>query len=716
MNPNPDEQLLARWLDGELNADERASFEARLNSDPALRAEADSLMGLRDMLQTGFPKIAEVPHADFFNSQIQAQISQVQLEEKKAAAQAGAEQGVQQGLAVAQRNFDNQNAARALRLAGKQGDPFDGEVETKVFSIEEELPPHPYEAERNAVEAEIGAHLSAWSRRQQRAIIERLGGTKARKHTRHWDGDPGTKALNAQYIVNPEQWADDLVEDMSDLFRGLVEREAMKAARELNKAGVIQKINDDGGGNPRGRSPLDKILGDDRTQVMIEAVESVEEWVRESALRQSQRVADKIAEMDEQGASMAEIKREVEKMVDSRSSWRKGLSIAAATSAMEGARNEVYKRGGKYVQRVWRTMRDERVRPAHRRAHNQRRAASKPFKVGGFPMMYPGDPTAPIHLTANCFPADTEVVGRIDGAYRRLYSGTMIEVTTAEGKNLTGTPNHPVLTDQGWVPLGLLVEGTQVIGYDGNVDPAVGVDVHHKPLAIGEVYDSLAVAGVRVASVGVDFHGEVAEGNVDVVGTDRLLRSDGKTAADEFVRQLLLPSSDPMSGPLLGGGSFGEFGDGALLASHSLVSSSTPSLPLIGSGVSHSGGQSGGAVTRLHSVLDQECADGTTPDTDFLSQGLLRLPGKVRLDVVTRVRRIEGWSGHVYNLSTETGAYASNGIIVHNCRCWVEPYVVGQTVESEPRQGVPKSRTVRRVKPKPKARTTTAAGTERRSA
>ena len=322
-------------------------------------------------------------------------------QDPQAAAQAGAEAGVQQGVAVAQRNFENQNAARALRLAGKQGDPFG--VEAKVLSIEEELPPHPYEAERNAVEAEIGAHLSAWSRRQERAIIERLGGTKARKFTRHWEGDPGTKALNAQYIVNPEQWADDLVEDMSDLFRELAQREALKAARELNKAGVIKKIVDDGKGDPRGRTPLDKILGDQtREEVLIKAVESVEEWVRESALRQSQRVADKIAEMDEQGASMAEIKREVQKMVDSRSSWRKGLSIAAATSAMEGARNEVYKRGGKYVQRVWRTMRDERVRPAHRRAHNQRRAATKPFKVGGFPMMYPGDPTAPIHLVAHC--------------------------------------------------------------------------------------------------------------------------------------------------------------------------------------------------------------------------------------------------------------------------------------------------------------------------
>lgn len=82
MNPNPDEQLLARWLDGELNAAEKASFDARLNSDAALRSEADSLQSLRDMLHTGFPKIAEVPHADFFNSQIQERISEMRRAEQ----------------------------------------------------------------------------------------------------------------------------------------------------------------------------------------------------------------------------------------------------------------------------------------------------------------------------------------------------------------------------------------------------------------------------------------------------------------------------------------------------------------------------------------------------------------------------------------------------------------------------------------------------------
>lgn len=85
MNPNPDEQLLARWLDGEMDADERASFDARLKTDSALRAEAESLQSLRAAFQEGFPRIAEVPHADFFNSQIQQRIAELRRDEGKAA-------------------------------------------------------------------------------------------------------------------------------------------------------------------------------------------------------------------------------------------------------------------------------------------------------------------------------------------------------------------------------------------------------------------------------------------------------------------------------------------------------------------------------------------------------------------------------------------------------------------------------------------------------
>jgi len=335
--------------------------------------------------------------------------------------------GATMGTEAGQHNFQNELQARALRLAGRKNLPLDqtdpqpptsqpdqiSELpETKALDVVEDATViefkafrHPYEAARTAVEAEIGGVVSAWSRRQERSVIERLGGVKARKHTRHWDGEAGTKALDAVYIVNPDAWAEDLVSDMSDLLRSIGEKEAMKAARQLQRAGVLDKILEDGQGFPNERTALDKILGGRglmRQAAIDGPASAVEEMIRDAAIRQSQKVIERIAELDAQGASLDDIKSEVKKMIGSRSSWRRGLSVAAATSIMEGARNEIYAKGGRHIQRVWRTMRDERVRPSHRRAHGQKRVGSNKFRVGGWPMQYPGDLTAPIEETANC--------------------------------------------------------------------------------------------------------------------------------------------------------------------------------------------------------------------------------------------------------------------------------------------------------------------------
>ncbi|MFE6405112.1 phage minor head protein [Streptomyces alboflavus] len=57
---------------------------------------------------------------------------------------------------------------------------------------------------------------------------------------------------------------------------------------------------------------------------------------------------------------------------------------------------------GTPLTKTWMPRADERVRAEHRQARGQTVPVSEPFEVGGFPLMYPGDPTAPPHLSINC--------------------------------------------------------------------------------------------------------------------------------------------------------------------------------------------------------------------------------------------------------------------------------------------------------------------------
>ena len=74
-----------RWLDGEMPAAERTAFERELAGDPELQAEVESARHLSAMLKQELPAEMSIPHADFFNSQIQVRLSQIEAEERRSA-------------------------------------------------------------------------------------------------------------------------------------------------------------------------------------------------------------------------------------------------------------------------------------------------------------------------------------------------------------------------------------------------------------------------------------------------------------------------------------------------------------------------------------------------------------------------------------------------------------------------------------------------------
>jgi hypothetical protein len=80
----PDDQLLGRWLDGELTPEETARFEAMMAADPALREEALSMKKMGEAIRAHVTMERAVPHADFFNSQIMESIAADQQAEQRA--------------------------------------------------------------------------------------------------------------------------------------------------------------------------------------------------------------------------------------------------------------------------------------------------------------------------------------------------------------------------------------------------------------------------------------------------------------------------------------------------------------------------------------------------------------------------------------------------------------------------------------------------------
>ena len=69
-------------------------------------------------------------------------------------------------------------------------------------------------------------------------------------------------------------------------------------------------------------------------------------------------------------------------------------SLQAAQSVAQSHPQPIYK--------IWETMQDPRVRPAHAAVQSQTVPVSQPFQVGGYEMMYPGDTSAPMRLVARC--------------------------------------------------------------------------------------------------------------------------------------------------------------------------------------------------------------------------------------------------------------------------------------------------------------------------
>lgn len=289
-------------------------------------------------------------------------------------------------------------------------------------------------------------------------------------------------------------------------------------------------------------------------------------------------------------------------------------------------------------------------------------------------------PLPPAH--PNCLLGDTIVStsSRVSNIFKRTYKGLVVYLTTKAGRTLSVTPNHPILTSIGWVPAGELNLGSKLICSDDSA-----VSVHHKENnVVAEFADLFGAANVAVDPAMVstspttakDFHGDGANGEVEVVLIDGLTWGKVKTGFDKQIAHQMLPVAGGVDDPLVSLRPSEELGVVGLAPANSIMGRASEGTSLFCRGVGHAGGHGLATVSEFDASRDKSSFDWALRNAEDLADFDWAFAAGVELDdVVDLVFGEADFCGHVYNLENEQNWYLANGIIAHNCRSTIAPVV-----------------------------------------
>lgn len=327
---------------------------------------------------------------------------------------------------------------------------------------------------------------------------------------------------------------------------------------------------------------------------------------------------------------------------------------------------------------VWLHSHGGRVpRPTHLANDGKRYDTSKGWfdpdpKVRRF--IFPGE-------LINCFPASTRIdfATNVEKAFRHFYSGQLAEIVTDSGKTLGSTPNHPILTPDGWRPIGSLDEGDYVIEVADHAIDAVKLkgDVDGAIPLIAEIFVALAEMRFSQVSLGDEFHGDaIANGDIDVVFPARPLSFGRKFLDAKSFKKFGLAMPDE---PAFRQSPFSQLTISALDAANSVMSGARERLSFLGRSILH---------PHIHSFAAIADSPAYSLDPAFDYRSLVpELPGKREQASAVLVQRAQPariigvkrrrFSAHVFNLQTRDGYYGAEGIICHNCRCVSKSIIKG---------------------------------------
>lgn len=273
----------------------------------------------------------------------------------------------------------------------------------------------------------------------------------------------------------------------------------------------------------------------------------------------------------------------------------------------------------------------------------------------------------------NCFLGDTLVSGfRPKAVSSRWYDGKIIVIKTSRGKKISVTPNHPILTTNGWVASGKIAKGDNLFysrvceGDNSRMNP----DYNKVPTTFENLFNSLVkssgVFSTRMPVTTKDFHGDgIINSDVNIVFKNSFLLNNifirkffnNLIFILTYIRRIFF-SAFSSSNKLLGWN---------FRARSSNISFFSKISSFFSRHLPHSVFSSLTGVSKLDSFVFKQTRNGSHIASSDLSNFLYGETRLIGLDNVIGVE-VQDFVGHVYNLENDNNWYVANSIIAHNCK------------------------------------------------
>lgn len=298
----------------------------------------------------------------------------------------------------------------------------------------------------------------------------------------------------------------------------------------------------------------------------------------------------------------------------------------------------------------------------------------------------------------NCFLSGSDIsfISKPLKFYKRFYTGSIVKITGESSFSISVTPNHPILTNRGWVFAKDINKSDKLIksllSYDSKIP---NTEINNDHIVITDnIYNLLKIAFAfkRVCGVDVKFHGDVTNKEVEIVSIKSELSDRIKTFANhKIIKNILAPTYFRKS-LLFNDSSFFHLFSSTLLSCNRQVSFPDLINPLLLSHKTPFVFFSFALASDFDILFNKSRPNNISASLKYFRDLIFAYSRIIKSDNLMDIKiySINGLpfvessitnvihydtSEYVYNLETEDSLYLYNGIVNHNCRCVSIPFI-----------------------------------------